>query len=120
VSRNSLDPLQAALDRPLGRPAPAWKWLTIMALVLAAVACLVAGLLYARINTERERNIVRACQETNARHDHTIAELDKLIAKVPAARRKRAQESRTGTVYLIDALVPVRDCAALVRLQVKR
>jgi len=66
------------------------------------------------INRERAKNTLLNCQDVNRRHDKTIEQLDALIAKVPADRQKRARESRASTVLLINALVPRRDCQALV------
>lgn len=76
-----------------------------------------------QINRERAANIARSCREVNERHDATIRELDRLFAvrlrgADSQSERKRAQESRDGTVLLIDALAPRRDCARLVALQV--
>jgi hypothetical protein len=54
------------------------------------------------------------CQGQNARHDRTIRELDAQIADLPQARRREAEARREGTVALIKALVPKRDCRAVV------
>lgn len=72
-----------------------------------------------QINEERARNTYSACLETNARHDRTLAELDRLVALTPAGpRRERARAGRNNTAALIGALVPKRDCRALVARQV--
>jgi hypothetical protein len=74
----------------------------------------------AQIQAERAVNIRRSCEETNARHDGTIAELHSLVAAIPdPARRARAQDGMAGTIALIEALVPKRDCEALVERQVR-
>jgi hypothetical protein len=66
------------------------------------------------IQEQRRDSILYGCREQNARHDRTIATLDRLIAQAPAGRRERARQGRAGTVLLIEALAPKRDCAALV------
>lgn len=71
-----------------------------------------------QIQRERARNIQESCEETNRRHDATIASLDAVIAGLPPSRRARAREGRAGTVLLIEALAPYRNCDALVRQQV--
>lgn len=75
-----------------------------------------------QIQIERARNVRDACAQTNARHDKTIVTLDRLLkraAKTASPERLRQmKDSRTGTVLLIEALVPKRDCAQLVRDQV--
>lgn len=56
-----------------------------------------------------------SCRAQNDRHDATIRKLDELVAALPPGPRKRqAEESRAGTVQLIEALAPRRDCGALV------
>lgn len=85
-----------------------------VALMLAGASILFSAWLFTRIQDERENSIRTSCQETNQRYDKAIKTLDELIAKAPAERRRRAREGRAGTVLLIDALVPKRDCDALV------
>lgn len=96
------------------------------------------------INVERARNITASCEQTNQRHDDTIAALDrtmlerltgqrvslgisdtKVRAELAAALKKakpplrrRAQQSLVATVLLIQALAPHQDCVVLVRRQV--
>lgn len=88
------------------------------ALMLAAASMLLSAWLYTRVQDERERSIRMACKDTNERHDRALAKLDILIEKVPPARRARAQQGRAGTVALIEALVPRRDCGKLVKRSV--
>lgn len=75
--------------------------------------------LVGRIQAERARNVLTSCVEQNARHDRTIATLDRLllVAERPASAAQRAQikQSRASTVLLIEALVPRQDCVARVR-----
>lgn len=85
-----------------------------LALILAAGSVLLSAWLFTRIQDERERSIRTSCQETNRRYDKAIERLDRLIAQAPADRKARAKQNRAGTVSLIDALVPKRDCDALV------
>lgn len=64
------------------------------------------------IQQQRADAIWADCVKTNTAHDKTIAALDRVIAGIPdPARRRAAQESRPGTVLLIDALAPVRNCS---------
>lgn len=73
------------------------------------------GRLALEIQDERARSVRDSCEEVNRRHDSTIATLDKLLAKLPPSQRGRAKSNRDGTVLLIEALAPKRDCEALVR-----
>jgi hypothetical protein len=103
---------------------PRWQYLTVY---VAITAVFIGGLaksnqlshkaqnLAEQIQRQRVSVVGTSCQEQNARHDATITQLDQLIRKVPASRRQRARESRAGTVLLIDALVPKRDCAEVLR-----
>jgi hypothetical protein len=71
----------------------------------------------AQIQAERTRSTLTNCREQNARHDKTIGRLDDLIARTqPLApdRRPRVNPGRNATVFLIDGLVPHRNCARLV------
>jgi hypothetical protein len=71
-----------------------------------------------QIQAERALSSFRFCSETNARHDATLEELDRLVAGLPRAQRVRARRGQAGTVALIEALAPRRDCRALVKRQV--
>jgi hypothetical protein len=95
-----------------------WRFMSACALLLAAASILMSAFLYTRIQGERERTIRANCQETNRRYDKAITTLDRLIAEAPPERRTRAREGRAGTVLLIDALVPKRDCMAVVKRSV--
>lgn len=52
------------------------------------------------------------CKEQNERHDHTLAIFNADVAKLPKAKRARAQ----GTRLLLDAAVPYRDCLKIAKL----
>lgn len=71
-----------------------------------------------QIQQERVESILRACRDENERHDATIHRLDELIKRLPPEKRTRAVQSRAGTVLLINALAPHRDCATLARASV--
>ena len=72
-----------------------------------------------QIQEERARNIRRACEEQNDRNRSSVTALDELLAQRPGNTSPgRLRQSRASTKILIDALVPVRDCAALVEQQV--
>ena len=101
--------------------------LVVLSLVLAGAATLYAAStnrgdaraardFAVQIDKERRRTIRASCEDSNARHDGTIKQLDKIIAELPRGeRRTRARQNHDGTVLLIDALVPKRDCDAVVR-----
>lgn len=70
------------------------------------------------IQEERVANILRSCREQNDRHDATIRQLRVLVDAIrDRAQRERARQGMAGTIALIDALAPKRDCDALVVLQ---
>jgi hypothetical protein len=105
------------------------RWL--VATVLVAMVALPAGAwviatttnanrdLIRAIQAERARNILQNCLDTNARHDATIRQLHRLVDRLPAGPRKvRAVQGMAGSVALIDALAPRRDCKALAARQV--
>jgi hypothetical protein len=86
-----------------------------------AVLLLLIALLYADaqstskdIQANRVEVFREQCKAQNAHHDNTILRLDEQIAKLPGDRRGEAEARRTGTVALIKALVPKRDCRAVV------
>ena len=59
-----------------------------------------------RVNFIRER-----CLNQNKRNRDTIRTLNNLLKKLPPGeRRDRAKQNRPGTILLINALAPVRDC----------
>jgi hypothetical protein len=66
---------------------------------------------------ERRNNILRSCAESNERNRETIAKLDQLLTERPGALSEdddsEREASRAGTVLLINALAPVRDCKRL-------
>lgn len=97
-----------------------WRLLAAVALLLAAGSFLFSAYLYTRIQAERSHNIVSNCRDVNDRHDATIRKLDELVASRPVDERDRARRNRAGTVALLNAIVPKRDCAALVDRQVHR
>jgi adenine-specific DNA methylase len=68
------------------------------------------------IQASRQQFFIATCEETNTRHDITIAKLDAIIKNLPPGERKRlAIENREGNVALIETLVPKRDCAKYAR-----
>jgi hypothetical protein len=70
------------------------------------------------VQVNRERVTRESCLDLNARLDKTIAALDAAIAKNPPktpAEQARQKSGRASTITLINALVPHRNCAALVK-----
>lgn len=67
------------------------------------------------IQAERAAAVRASCEETNHRHDSTIAKLHELVAAIPQRQRRlAAQRNQASTVALIEALVPRRDCRNVV------
>lgn len=66
------------------------------------------------IAAQRHQTILRQCREQNARHNHTIRVLNRILRKAerasPPPRRAQIRESRSSTVLLIDQLAPHRNC----------
>lgn len=57
-----------------------------------------------------------SCEDQNARHDHTIQVLDRVLkdfVRNHPNEAKQAIESRADNVFLINALLPKRDCSKL-------
>jgi predicted transcriptional regulator len=103
---------------------PRWQLLGVYALIVAAGAFGLAqtqhiahraDALARDIQQQRVMTIEQSCEQQNARHDATIATLDRLIARIPpGAEHDRALANRRGTVLLIDALAVKRDCGKVV------
>lgn len=57
----------------------------------------------------------RDCRAANARHARTVSVFDRLLRQAArgarGARRRELQQSRRATLKLIDAIVPVYNCA---------
>jgi hypothetical protein len=95
-----------------------WRVMSALALLMAAASILFSAWLFNRVQEERANATRTACQGTNDRQDETKARLDELIFQLPPARRARAEAGQRGTVLLIEALAPKRDCEALVERSV--
>jgi hypothetical protein len=106
-----VSPIKAVSGRR-GRKVMLIAWAVIIAGCLI-VAGYVIGSAPGQIQQQRAEAV--NCREQNARHDAAITELDRLIRLLPLSRRARAVQGRDGTVALIEALAPKRDCSALVR-----
>lgn len=61
-----------------------------------------------------QRSRLENCRKANDRHDAAIAELDRQIALLPAARRAEARARRQGTVSLLTAIVPHQKCRLII------
>lgn len=84
-------------------------------LIAAMAAVVVLALAHADSAIDAiQRSRLELCRQQNERHDHTIRTLDKQIAKLPPKERRRAIRQRAGTVALINALAPKRDCARVI------
>jgi hypothetical protein len=88
--------------------------------VQAGTAAAQATALAAQVQAQRKASIERSCEDQNARHDRTIRALDYVIALalrhrgLSRARRIEIQAGRASSTYMISALAPKQDCAALV------
>lgn len=86
----------------------------------ASVAARKAKQAAKEIQTQRVTNTLANCKDQNARHDHTIDALDKLIAMatkgIPPAQAAEMKRGRASTILLIDALAPKQDCERRVRM----
>lgn len=121
-----------------------WRIMAALGLLVAAGSIFMSAWLFTRVQQERERSIRASCTETNARHDDALVKLDRLLLArlegpvspaltpavvqrrlrraldpLPAARRAEVVRGRTGTVVLIEALVPDRDCERVVERSVQ-
>lgn len=89
--------------------------------ILLAMAAVTVGVVRSqqaidRINSERSHNTLVACLDLNQRHDDTLDEIDRLVAKAKKKSPERAKQieaSKGPTVLLIDALAPKRKCKEL-------
>lgn len=79
-----------------------------------------AKALAVQIQYERARSIRSSCEETNARYHNAVAVLDRIIDQTPKGQKAQAKASRERTIIFINALVPLRDCTALVHASVKK
>lgn len=65
-----------------------------------------------------QQSRIAYCQSQNQRHDRTIAELDRELARAmrhaTTARRAQMAASRAYTIALIDQLAPRQNCSAIV------
>ena len=92
--------------------------MSALALLASAASIFLSAVLFSRIQQERERTIRESCLAVNDRQDLTKARLDELISELPSARRVRAEAGQRGTVLLIEALAPKRDCEQVVHRSV--
>lgn len=74
-----------------------------------------AAALAREVADQRRESIRGSCEDSNTRHDRTIATLDRLLRRVPPAERQQARARRASTILLIDALAPKRDCEKVVQ-----
>jgi hypothetical protein len=75
---------------------------------------------FVTLNRERARNVAQNCLDTNRRHDLTVRRLHQLVNELPPGPRKvRAVQGMAGSIALINALAPRRDCRALAARQVR-
>lgn len=120
-TRDRIDELTESVEKSL-----TWMWRTIGVLAVGMMLALVgAGYLIGQnsdrshdIQDQRKDSIYSSCVEQNDRHDSTIDALNKLVAeriKKHPDEAERARDSQTGSVLLINALVPKRNCPLRVK-----
>ena len=108
------------------------RWAYIMIVVMSAVAI---GILYfqgrnsnhkvrqlalslsreskeraGEIQKQRYQFVLEACQDQNARHDLTIHRLHTLVNELTDGAKTNARASERSTIFLINALVPRKNC----------
>lgn len=90
----------------------AWRATAAVALVLASASFAWTGFVAHALQDARRDTYRQQCLDINARHDATVRKLDDLIARMPpgSVERRRAEQGRAGTVLLINAFLPSRDC----------
>lgn len=96
-------------------------FLLVVATVVGVIAFQVRGQ-GNEIQDQRAEATISACEEQNARNRNTIKRLRELSAVAPA-RGRSAEEIKAGldgTISLINALAPVRDCEARARRFVQK
>lgn len=94
------------------------------------VVCALVSLSYAvvrgadntrQINAERARNVRSACEETNARNKAVTLVIGQLVKRPVEPRHLTPDQQKRqaeATAKFVQALVPKRDCDALVDRQV--
>jgi hypothetical protein len=58
---------------------------------------------------------IELCEQANERHDAVIAELERQIARLSPKRRAEANARKAGTIALLEAIAPRRDCVEALR-----
>lgn len=71
-----------------------------------------------KVQNNRRDLIWKGCREQNARHNGSLAALKSLLKKSGVSQTRRSQAYQQ-TKILIDALVPIRNCAKLANNSVK-
>ena len=94
-------------------------WIRLGVLVIG-ITSILAIIITVRLNRDRiddlqdqrRTSISTSCHLQNQRHDNTIAKLNQIVRQDPHPENRRGIEA---TIALIDALVPISDCKALVK-----
>lgn len=90
-----------------------WQmWLAIIGLYLAAgVGIWQNHVASDKIQSSRVESLRLSCEESNGRHDRTVAafrrEFAGAVQEVPPSQRKRAKASLEANIRLINVFVPV-------------
>lgn len=91
---------------------------TVLLAIIAVNAANNAQQAVKDVQAQRVESILTSCNQQNARHDHTIRQLDLVLAKAERvatpARRLQLRQSRAATVLLINQLAPKLDCQQVV------
>jgi hypothetical protein len=75
----------------------------------------------AQIQEQRFNSFLQICHETNNRHDHVIATIEKVISDIPPGpKRIRAKKGAEPFTLILSAAVPyTADCYAYARSRVQ-
>lgn len=100
------------MRRWLGSTAVLTAGMAAFAVLISCLSVVVVIALFRSDDAIREIQQSRLdfCRQQNARHDGTVRVLDRQIQHFPPRARMRAIRQRAGTVALIDALAPKRNC----------
>lgn len=83
--------------------------------LLASFSIFLGAVLWSRTNDalqQVQQSRVDLCRQANERHDAVLRVLDQRIRELHGPARVRAEASRAGSVALLEAIAPKRDCQA--------
>lgn len=124
--KNTYEELEKRLDHHLEIIEDRFeRWFRrgLIAFAVMALCCFAALFGFAinlhEIKSNRELFVREACEQTNGRHDQTLARFEEAAAEGKRKHPELAQEieeSRDSNIGIIEALAPHQDCDYLVKL----